>query len=699
MATNPCTVRTARLSALWDDADKNRFDPLRGKSGVTPDTYWKTVNNHALQNVGPGTPELNQGDYISLFSRVQNYGAAGTELVDKTKRALEMVDMNSSVYQTRALQILEPLTTPEEWRNLKEVIEQRSGAGLEPGRKMPAVGSQVIQPMNENVRVAAEYMKSLMDHLADIAEKEGILQNRLPNYWPIMYPTTLLENVQFKQMAQGDFALEQARLRMAREQGIKPSAVNVQKSDIQPEDVANAKLIFDRYVIPQYAAVAPHLELARAWDVAGGIEDPKQLIPTYIHQMWRRITEKRVFGERDHLHDFPRLAKEHLGKILAENGNRAHDEALILVKDLVGIHPADPTMHSTIMRTLSNMQGLKLSFSALRNATQQINTAMRGDFESLGKAWYLYLKNGELNGLNVREMALDIGGAADMALYEATLFRSHDRFGNFVEKALRYTGFTPIERLNRIITGISGAIYADKQARLLLEGGKNASKRLLELGIDPAMVKEHGGISTQDMLLSGRRFIDETQFRTRPGDLPFFAQEPIWKFLLQFRTFSINQTRFIIREMQRRPERVLMFALGVMPMGGFAADFIQDSALTMLPWFEPRLREERKPHEAYLESWASAGSFGLLSDFAWATYMAGESKMFSNFFTPPGIGTLNDSVTVMGELARGKGKQAFRDFSRQFGGLGAAFGRYIAPPKSQRDGVSTLDEVEEWLSL
>jgi hypothetical protein len=160
-----------------------------------------------------------------------------------------------------------------------------------------------------------------------------------------------------------------------------------------------------------------------------------------------------------------------------------------------------------------------------------------------------------------------------------------------------------------------------------------------------------------------------------------------------------------------------MFSLGAMPAAGFAGDLMQDAAMELLPWFEPRKKDPRSSTEAYLESWAAAGSFGLVSDLAWATYMAGESKQFANFFTPPGIGTLNDATAVAGryghaawnyyiegnavkaELARGQAKSATRDFFRQFGGLGAAFGRYQFPTKhsQRRDQQSTLDEVEEWL--
>lgn len=706
MAQNPnCTVKIQRLSQLMDNYQNQRFNPLSGKSGITPDTFWKTVNGYALQNVGPGTPELNVNDYISLASRVRRYGPAGAELTDKILRAQEMLDINTRIYERRALEILEPLKTEQEWANLREVIEQRSAQGLLPGKRMPPVGSKSVAPMNENVRIAAEFLNSrpgsggLLDQLATIAEQEGILKQREKNYWPIIYPTSLLEEQGFKETILKDRALEFAQKRIAKQRGVKTSSVSVTEKDLIGEDYANAKLIFDRYIIPQYAVVAPHIEMGREWDVAGRIDDPRILIPTYIRQMWRRIVEKRVFGERDHFHDFPRKAKELLGQIQINNGDNAYNEALTMVKDFVGITPSDPTMNSVILRTLSNMQGLKLSLSALRNASQFMNTALRGDFSSLAKAWYLYLKDGELQGFNVRELAKDIGGAADLALYESTLYRAHDRFGKFVEKTLQATGFTPTERMLRVFSGLSGAIYANKQAQRFLNGAKDAAQRLLELGIDPTDVRRNGGITHQDMLLAGRRFIDETQFRTRAADLPFFAQTPLWRFLLQFRTFSINQSRFLVRELQRRPARTLLFSFGAMPAVGFGLQLLQDMALELLPWFEPRKHETRSGLEIALESWASAGSFGLLSDFAWAAFMSGESKMFANFFTPPGIGTLNDLTTIIGELGRGKGTAAFRDFARQFGGLGAAFGRYVAPPRGFENKVTTIEELDEWLSL
>lgn len=710
MATD-CGARITRLAAMMDDADRQRFDPLEGKQGRNPDTYWKTLNGHLLQTVGPGTPELNPNDYISLFSRVQGRAAAGEELSNKIKAGLNMIDINSSAYTWRAQEFTKGFT-PEEKLNWYEVMWQRSGKDLKPGERMPAPGSQQIEPISERVRAAVEFLNAtpgsggLLDHLGGIAEGDGILKERLARYGtPIMYPTEVLENANFKRDAHNSLAREQARDRLAREAkaaGREPPTAAVTDADIQPEDLTNARMIFDRFVVPQYAVVAPHLELGREWDVAGAITDPDVLLPVYIKQLWRRIAEKRIFGERDHLHDYPTKMKELLGTIESTHGKKAYDEALILAKDFVGLNPADDVMHGTIARTLGNIQGLKLSMSAMRNLTQLTNTAMRGDFDSLVKSFGLYVKDGELNGYNVRELAKDIAAAADLALYDSTLYKGQDAFGRVVEGVLKYTGFGPVEKINRTLTGISGAVYADKQARRLLDGSTSASARLLELGIDPDGVRASGGISTQDMLLAGRRFIDETQFRTRAGDLPFFAQTPEWKFLLQFRTFAVNQTRFIIREVQRRPERALMFALGAMPAVGFASDFMQDAALQLLPWFEPRKRDKRSFQEGYIESMAAAGSFGLVSDLAWASWMAGDSKAFANFFTPPGIGTLNDMSAVVGEVARGKGRQASRDFFRQFGGLGAAFGRYITPPKGRSGQETTIDEageLAEWLGL
>ena len=283
--------------------------------------------------------------------------------------------------------------------------------------------------------------------------------------------------------------------------------------------------------------------------------------------------------------------------------------------------------------------------SVFANASQSTNTIMRGNFVSFSKAAKMLLFDDEVaRGVGARDFALTSGLIIDNVLKDATLYQGN-RMG---ELLLKYNGFTGTEKLNRMLAAMTGAVYLKEQYVEAVAGSRRAVKRLGELGFSLDALRSRNGPDFDDMLVAGRKFVDETQFVDTPTERIRFAQNARMRWLLQFKTFTINQTRFMMRELQRRPVRTVMFGFGVMPAVGAGVNFARNTVQQQLLGAPPsRYQEHQTPRQEYLEAMANAGAWGLASDlmFSWAM-QAELGELSRSVVTPPLISTTYDALNA-----------------------------------------------------
>ena len=566
--------------------------------------------------------------------------------------------------------------TPEEVSNLAQVIEGRTHDVDAHGMYIHDPGTMIIRPMNQRVAQVAPLMKEYFDARRELAEKidiEGFKGRKA--YFPEFYKTDTVSTDKYRLQAIEGLAAKQARA--------------AGRSSPLAEDYSAAQSTFELYVGPQYAKVAANLQKQRFLDMGEGrILDPMEVISRYSHQFWHAYYKKAIFGatKDGHPEGFPLSIAQALGQlqkdavdgklpkgVFAPNSQAIMHQAEALVRDTLGIHPHDPVMNSAIVRTLGNLQTLKLSLSVFKNATQTMNTWYATSLPSVFKAVKALLTNSEVTmGLSAREYAGMMASVFDNALYEATLYQGSGVLGKMGETLLKYTGFTTMEKVNRAVAGLAGSFYADRQAKMLVQTGKKRyATALREMGINPEQAVAQGGaLSAEQMLLAGQRTINSTQFRSRLSDLPYFAtQNPgLWRMLLQFRTFSFNHARLVSDGVKRHPARLALFGTTLMPLAGMGVNFMNEQFKEQVFGITPD--EAPSGVARYLDGASTAGSFGIFSDMLKTTAMGHD---FKGYLTPPVLSSVEDYLNIAAALGTGETDVAARYIGKQFGGLGSAF--------------------------
>jgi hypothetical protein len=648
---------------------------------------WRTVvGNWRSHDIGPDVVPFTTAERLSLQGNIAHIkDASGRQLVTLTERFTNVVERDSGAEvvltergnRRRGVRGagLSQLTK-EESENFISVMEGRTLELDQYGIYKNEVGSMNVQPISEKVAHAVGIMRQYLKDSSEELDRTGVMGYKAfwkpENYWPIMHETSVLKTQEFQRKT-----IDGMALKIAKQDG---------RSYTTPNDYAAATAYFDHYGNKQYAKVGANIQRERTWDVGEGrITDPMRVFELYSQQKMKALYEKRIFGDRAAEHSYPDLVQELRGAIVASDPRpRIRQQVDAYISDTFGIVPSDPTFHSALMQGLNGIQGLKLSLSVVKNASQTGNTWLATNGPSTLRAISAYIKNSEVtHGIPARDFAAMMGSVGDQAAREATLWSAQGFTGRAVEQVLRYTGFTKVEQWNRSFAGIAGSFYAEQQAKLYAATNKQIYRRqLIELGITPdravESIRATGGLMLEDKLLAGQKIINSTQFRARQADLPFFAtQNPdLWRSLLTFRTFSLNQVRLMHDLAHKRPGRVLLFGSTIMPAIGMGINFAHDVIYNdIIGAPRTRLQDNQTALGSYLEAAGAAGSFGMISDAFYTAYMAGENQSFKNFFVPPAISTADDMLMITGQIARGRFPQAARTIGRQLGGLGAAFTR------------------------
>ena len=224
----------------------------------------------------------------------------------------------------------------------------------------------------------------------------------------------------------------------------------------------------------------------------------------------------------------------------------------------------------------------------------------------------------------------NVGGRLGLGATSATMTaagRVADRAEIIATSTLKLTGFSLVEARNRTLSGMVGKyIFRDNIQKLSagkLRGNSfdAAMKQMDSLGISPSQTKE----LVRRHQTEGSAFLDSAAFRdleTRaifraaqltqftPGNLrrPEFWNHPVGKVLTQFKSFALNQGRFmkdqILAEASRGNMAPLAYVLSVYPIAG---ELVGDMKSIV----------KQKPRDAdgidrVLENFTQMGGFGLM---------------------------------------------------------------------------------------
>ena len=497
--------------------------------------------------------------------------------------------------------------------------------------------------------------------------------------------------------------------------------------------MSQAEIIIDNFIRGHGARFASSLEKnrtlpgddnyikhVRGWDIT-------------FQDNARRLAEAYYFGPRDE------KLTEAMGQILKEGATPTQK---LFINDVYAHETGRARSDvSGFMRSLMAWNRVKLSLSWLQNLTGNLNTMTRVGpkaFFGGGTDYWRALRekgkvgvkenlygSGSLGGVpNVWDHPA-VQGTVNDALREITdngysnIFRAETfaKAGATMREAVANGLSTPFnfteEWVNRGLSYFAGARHFDDTLKNYLASAPGSKARQLmenrfrEMGFD---VAERGGEKSKfgkwaEAFQRGEDFavkdyneikqiaagaiVRDTQFRADLQNLPQFAMSPIGRMVAQFKTYPINQTRFVLRELNldghRDPVR-FMRALGalavVYPAVGLAlnkareglfGDTLTSKYVDKL-WRTPGLGPKVL---AATVAYTTSGMLGIAADTG-MTFAMGNRFQAAGFASPAALSTpfnlINAALSGTKGLMfhnREQTKAGIRAALQEFGGLGS----------------------------
>jgi len=313
----------------------------------------------------------------------------------------------------------------------------------------------------------------------------------------------------------------------------------------------------------------------------------------------------------------------------------------IIEKQLGGVDLGAP-WQQWLNKLAQRQAVIKLGLSQLTQLTQfgapTISTGYRGAFGDLLKPLHIDLL--KLFGKNAQahKLALKSGAILDATVRESEMALAGGMQGISM-RALKRTGFTKSDVAARVVGSMRGATTAQHQAEWLVlnlerrglakglekryvdRNINKISKKFEELGIDPEKVIAQGGQLTEnDILRAAQKISTDYNFWGDSLSLPAFYKHPAGKFLLQFKSYSYQQSIMVknkvikpfVEDGDIAPMLRMLVTMDV--TGEIIADLKAAAKGT---------KREREGLARHFENITTGGGFGILWDVWNATNYSG----------------------------------------------------------------------------
>ena len=379
--------------------------------------------------------------------------------------------------------------------------------------------------------------------------------------------------------------------------------MNSEKATTLEEAQVLAKDAFSNLTKPALEPISGFLEKHRKIDFPFFNPDPRVALPAYILDVSGRLAYLKHFGQGG-------VAKLLQG-IEATQGPQQAVKAEKLVRTILNTTKRDAMQsgEKAIASFLKGIQTPKLSFSAITNLGQSLNSLLGSDLRSVAYGLKVAFTN---KGF---EESLKSGATLQSVMHRVLGYAGGGtRFGDAI---LKYSGFSWTELFNRTVAANTGGHYFEKVSKLLAKFPDNPRLRAMveELGGNASeIIARKGNVLVSEKLRAMNIFSAKTQFLNDAASLPQFASSPWGQVLFQFKNYAYNQTRFVAKELgtqwaQKNYGRLVrdVAILGlVFPVYGEISSDIRST-----------LTGSKRP-TTYLNRWisdiANAGSFGIAFD-------------------------------------------------------------------------------------
>jgi hypothetical protein len=396
---------------------------------------------------------------------------------------------------------------------------------------------------------------------------------------------------------------------------------------------AQAKILIEEHT--GLVKRAGHIEHSRLPDaLAADLErDPLEVFPRYMQQVHRRMATAEEFG----------VQHEKLAKMLNRAVNaglpaKVADDIQSAVEGrrvvgAFGLENIGPKI--TGFQTLSKMGPT----SALAQLSQNVNNYIVYGGRNFAKGIVDYITDSPLR----QEAAQVFHQGLMHELEREAMLSSKGKgfFGWAPRKWLAGIQFTRMDRGARIIGYTTGRAQAIRLAEDVVAEGKLITPQLRAFGLKPKDVSffaKNGKFSKEAQRTLGEIASERTQFTTNWTDLPPAWRTPEMRIAMQFKNFTYQQTRMLVREVvvpaakyfetggKKGDIAPLVRAMIAFPVAGQGVaalrELFQEQMARVPELFggeaikrrKPRKFDEKHPVSQMLHDSMYVGAFGLAGD-------------------------------------------------------------------------------------
>jgi hypothetical protein len=400
----------------------------------------------------------------------------------------------------------------------------------------------------------------------------------------------------------------------------------------QAKNISEAEGMLRTQLTKQGERRISFLQKTREIDIPGYETDPRKVLPQYIKDTEQRLAQAKYLGADD------KIANELMTRISQEGGSLT--QARNIFDAFVGKVHGDSAM-SKINETVTGLELVsKMGLGAITNTGQTVNTiALAG------------IKN-TIQGL--KDMTT-VAGKEYIARSGAILSSMVDdmvREGSAGSKFLKANMFTGVEQFNRSLAASAGKHWVKDLTAQLMKNPQNKYllRQFKKLELDPIKIlKRNGVLSDGELLQAGNMVARITQFKTGALDLPAFFQSPNYKIITQFKSFAVNQTKFIKDNIINEAGKGNIAPLLRMAVfGQIAGEGIQDIKSFI------RGKKRTEGFNRLLDNYAQVAAFGLAADSVQAAKYGVAGSL--SFLAGAALTDLAKGMNAMSQLSQGKPK-------------------------------------------
>lgn len=445
--------------------------------------FMKPMIDRTAEKVKPFYPQAVRSGEKSLT----NQGSAGAALKGLMKDEQVAADLKIGEWKAMIKRETGGLNDVQK-SNLTDVLEGKAKA------------------IDQVVADKAKNLRSWLDSVQQEAVDTGLNTGKLENYFPRKY--------NWDEITKGK-----------RKEEILQHMVDSGQASTKAE----ADTFLREFIGKNRERKSGNLEYERLFDVPGYERDPEKALSMYAESAASRLTEAKMFGKKDE------IPSALINKIAEGGGDYTEAQ-----KVFDYVYKGEPK-NAFAQFLLGYNAFTKLSLGFFSNLTQSVNTS--------AKAGLLNTVKGAGQALAQGIKAVKNQNYDDLAVLANTLddhisMQETGLSNKFIQGAMYL--FQKIESFNRRTATYAGKYRAEELANILKSDPQSAfaARQLESLGIKVQDIIG-GKLTEKQIATAANKMARITQFKIDALNLPTMWRSPLGKVLMQFKSFSFMQTKFI----------------------------------------------------------------------------------------------------------------------------------------------------------